>query len=50
VDMAGGWEEVVAVGSWIGTGDGTSGEVGSKDEVGKAAESKEGVGEAAEGK
>ncbi len=50
VDMAGGWEEVVAVGSWIGTGDGTSGEVGRKDEAGEAAESKEGVGEAAEGK
>jgi hypothetical protein len=25
--MAGGWEEVVAVGSWIGTGAGTGGEL-----------------------
>jgi hypothetical protein len=43
--MAVGWEEVVAVGSWVGTGAGTG--VGEAD---RAAESKEGAGEAAEGK
>ncbi len=49
-DMAGGWEEVVAVGSWIGTGAGTGGEVGSEDEADEATENKEGAGEVAEGK
>ncbi len=48
-DMAGGWEEVVAAGSWIWTGAGTGVEVGSEDEADEAAESKEEAGEAAEG-
>jgi hypothetical protein len=43
--MAGGWEEVVAVGNWVGTGAGTG--VGEAD---GAAENKEGAGEAAERK
>ncbi len=49
-DMAGGWEEVVTVGSWIGTGAGTGGEVGSEYEADEATENKEGAGEVAEGK
>jgi hypothetical protein len=45
--MAGGWEEVIAAGSWVGTGAGTSVEVGGEDKADEAAESKEGAGEAA---
>ncbi len=48
--MAGGWEEVVAVGSWIGTGARTGGELNKQGEADMAAENKEGAGEAAEGK
>jgi hypothetical protein len=48
--MAGGWEEVVTVGSWIGTGAGTSGELNKQGEVDEAAENKERAGEATEGK
>jgi hypothetical protein len=43
--MAGGCEEVVAVGSWIGTGAGTTGELNKYGEVDEAAENiKHGVG------
>jgi hypothetical protein len=45
--MAGGWEEVAAAGSWIGTGAGTGGELNKHGEVGEAAEGKYGAGEAA---
>jgi hypothetical protein len=45
--MAGGWEEVAAAGSWIGTGAGTGGELNKHGEVGKAAVGKYGAGEAA---
>ncbi len=45
--MAGGWEEVIAAGSWIGTGAGTGVGVGSKGEVEEAAESKRRGGRAA---
>ncbi len=48
--MAGDLEEVVAAGSWIGTGAGISVGVGSEGEADEAAVSKEGSGEAAEGK
>jgi hypothetical protein len=48
--MAGGWEEVVAVGSWAGTGARTGDGVGSRGGVEESAEIKEGAGEAAEGK
>jgi hypothetical protein len=48
--MAGGWEEVVAVGSWIGTGAGTCGELNKHGEADEAAENKEGAGETAQGK
>jgi hypothetical protein len=41
--MAGGWEEVAAAGSWIGTG----GELNKHEEAGGAAEGKYGAGEAA---
>jgi hypothetical protein len=44
--MAGGWEEVTAAGSWIGTGAGTSGELNKHGEAGEAAVGKYGVGEA----
>jgi hypothetical protein len=50
VDMAGGYEEVVAVGSWIGTGAGTSGELNKYGEVDEAAENMGWAGRAAEGK
>ncbi len=49
-DMAGGCEEVVAVGSWIGTGAGTGGELNKQGKADEAAENKKGAGEAAEGK
>ncbi len=45
--MAGGWEEVAAAGSWIGTGAGTSGELNKHGEAGEAAVGKYGAGEAA---
>jgi hypothetical protein len=45
--MAGGWEEVAAAGSWIGTGAGTSGELNKHREAGGAAEGKYGAGKAA---
>ncbi len=48
--MAGGWEEVIAVGSWIRIEAGTFVGAGSKREADKAAESKEGAGEAAANK
>ncbi len=44
VDMAGGWEEVVTAGSWIGTRASTGVRVGSEGETDEAAESKEGAG------
>ncbi len=50
VDMAGGCEEVIAVGTWIGTRAGTGGELNKYGEADKAAENKSGAGEAAEGK
>jgi hypothetical protein len=43
---AGGWEEVTAAGSWIGTRAGTGGELNKHAEVGGAAEGKYGAGEA----
>jgi hypothetical protein len=49
-DMAKGWEEVVEVGSGIGTGAGTGRELNKHGKADKAAENKEGAGEAAEGK
>jgi hypothetical protein len=49
-DMAEGCEEVVAVGSWIGTGAGAGGELNKYDEVDEATENKKGVGKTAEGK
>ncbi len=45
--MAGGWEEVVAVGGWTGTGAGTGVEVNKHGEADEAAVSKLGAGEAA---
>ncbi len=45
--MAGGWEEVAAAGSWIGTGAGTGGELNKYGEVGGATEGKYGAGKAA---
>jgi hypothetical protein len=48
--MAGGWEEVVTAGSWIGTGAGTGGELNKDSEADEAAESKRWEGKAAEGK
>ncbi len=45
--MAGGWEEVAAAGSWIGTGAGTGGELNKHGEAGEAAVGKYGAGEAA---
>jgi hypothetical protein len=48
--MAGGCEEVVAAGSWIGTRAGISVGVGSRGEADEATKNKEGAGEAAEGK
>jgi hypothetical protein len=45
--MAGGWEEVAAAGSWIGTGAGTGGELNKHGEAGGAAAGKYGAGEAA---
>jgi hypothetical protein len=48
--MAGGREEVVAVGSWAGAGAGTGDGVGTRGRADKAAEIKEGAGEATEGK
>jgi hypothetical protein len=44
--MAGGWEEVTAAGSGIGTGAGTGGELNKHGEVGEAAVGKYGAGEA----
>jgi hypothetical protein len=44
--MAGGWEEVAAAGSWIGTGAGTGGELNKHGEVGEAAVGKYGAVEA----
>ncbi len=49
-DMAGGCEEVVAVGSWIGTGAGTSEELNKHGEADEAAENKKEAGETAEGR
>jgi hypothetical protein len=49
-DMAGGWEEFVAVGSWIGTRAGTGGELNKHSEADEATESKRGAGEATKGK
>jgi hypothetical protein len=49
-DMAGGCEEVVAAGSWIGTGAGAGGELNKHDEADEAAENKKGAGKTAEGK
>ncbi len=46
-DMAGGWEEVVAAGSWIGTRVGTGVRVSSECRAGVTTESKDGAGEAA---
>jgi hypothetical protein len=46
-DMAGGWEDVTAAGSWIGTRAGTGGEVKKHGEAGEAAAGKYGEGEAA---
>jgi hypothetical protein len=48
--MAGCCEEVIAVGSWIGTGAGTGGELNKHGEADEATENKRGVGEATEGK
>jgi hypothetical protein len=48
--MAGGYEEVVAVGSWIGTGAGTGGELNKYCEADGAAEYMGCAGGAAEGK
>jgi hypothetical protein len=48
--MAGGWEEVVAVGSGIGTGAGTVAELNKQGKVDEAAENKQREGVAAEGK
>jgi hypothetical protein len=45
--MAGGWEEVSAAGSWIGTGAGTGGELNKHWEADEAAVGKYGAGEAA---
>jgi hypothetical protein len=45
--MAGGWEEVAAAGSWIGTRAGTGGELNKHGESGGATEVKYGAGEAA---
>ncbi len=45
--MAGGWEEVAAAGSWIGTGAGTCGELNKHDGAAGAAEGKYGAGGAA---
>jgi hypothetical protein len=45
--MAGGWEDVTAAGSWIGTRAGTGGEVKKHGEAGEAAAGKYGEGEAA---
>jgi hypothetical protein len=45
--MAGGWEEVAAAGSWIGTGAGIGGELNKHGEAGEAAVGKYGAGEAA---
>ncbi len=50
VDMEGGCEEDVAVGSWIGTGAGTGGELNKYGEADEAAENKGGAGVATEGK
>jgi hypothetical protein len=41
--MAGGWEEVAAAGSWIGTGAGTGGELNKHGEAGGAAAGKYGA-------
>jgi hypothetical protein len=46
-DMAGGWEEVVAAGSWIGTGAETGGELNKYGGADSATEGKYGVGDAA---
>ncbi len=44
--MAGGWEEVAAAGSWIGTGAGTVGELNKHGEASEAAAGKYVAGEA----
>jgi hypothetical protein len=44
--MAGGWEEVAAAGSWIGTGAGAGEELNKHGEADEAAEGKYGLGEA----
>jgi hypothetical protein len=44
VDMAGGWEEDAAAGSWIGTGAGTGLELNKNGEAGGATEGKYGAG------
>jgi hypothetical protein len=49
-DMVGDWEEVVAVGSWIGIGAGTDGELNKHGEADEAAENNRGAGKATEGK
>jgi hypothetical protein len=46
-DMAGGWEEVVAASSWVGTRAGTGVGVGSRGGADEAAERTKGAGEAA---
>ncbi len=48
--MVGDWEEVVAVGSWIGIGAGTDGELNKHGEADEAAENNRGAGKATEGK
>jgi hypothetical protein len=47
--MAGGWAEVFAVGSWIGTGTRTGGKLNKYGEEDEAPEDKKGAGETAEG-
>jgi hypothetical protein len=50
VGIAGGWEEVVTAGSWVGNGAGTGGELNKQGEADEATENKEGAGQDAEGK
>ncbi len=46
-DMAGGWEEIIAAGSWFGAGAGTGVGAGSRGGVDEVAESTKGAGEVA---
>ncbi len=46
-DMAGGWEEVAAAGSWIGAGAGTGRELNKHEGADEAAEGNFGAGQAA---